>query len=59
MECICWKTPVVQERYVLSCPVFSVENGAILVGLGVFIVALTILPVIIGIPSVCHWSFRY
>lgn len=35
-----------------SCPVFPVENGAILVGFGIFIVLLPVVPVVIGIPSV-------
>ena len=46
------ESPAAEEEFTSSCPFFPVENGAILVGFGVFIVLLPVVPVVIGIPSV-------
>ncbi len=48
----CRKTPSAGEDATRLCPVFPVDNGALLVGLGLFMILLPIVPVIIGIPQV-------
>jgi hypothetical protein len=43
----CLESPPTDEGPASSCPVFPVENGAILVGLGPFFVLLRVVPVFV------------